>query len=228
MTTLAPSPPATSQPDYESGGVPLLSTLPESTVADSTTTPPPHFWASPLTAEQLRLALLPTKRTARTPLPRSKLEAPKNIITTDLARLQRVADEEAYRAAVLEKRYGVARGAGALSEEEMLAYAKMISLERLEFEVRVDAGAENEGFEDEDEMQRALRLSLEEIRVEEAAPEGEVESWPTLREAEEEVRRRNVGATPGVEMDGDGEFSRQTELAVRASLEVERAIECEA
>ena len=71
-------------------------------------------------------------------------------------------------------------------------------------------------------------MSLEEIRVEEAAPEGEVESWPTLREAEEEVRRRNVGATPGVEMDGDGEFSRQTELAVRASLEVERAIECEA
>lgn len=218
MTTLAPSLSASSQPDYESASVPLPSTDPESTPADSTTTPPPHFWATPLTAEQLRLALLPTKRTARTPFPRPKLEAPKNIITTDLARLQRVADEEAYRAAVLEKRYGVVSGAGALSEEEMLEYAKMISRERWEFEIRVDAEAENGAVEDEDQMQRGL--GSEEIRVE----EGEVESWPTLREAEEEVKRRNVGVTPEVEVDADLEFARQTELAVRASLLEEGAM----
>ena len=85
----------------------------------------------------------------------------------ETARLQ--AEEDLKRAVEEERRYGLIRGAKGLSEEEMVAYAQMISRETFEQEVPPAKSAtppEHEDYSEDEELRRALELSERDLRAE--------------------------------------------------------------
>jgi WD40 repeat protein len=121
----------------------------------------------------------------------------REVIQSDELALRRERGLKQKEAEELEKRYGIATGMDALNEEEMLAYARMISQEAFEAESSTrnsegagsvtDSSSSNnntvtpDGFtvqnsEDAD-LELALRLSLQEVEVSEMEPAEEGADW---------------------------------------------------
>ncbi|KAI5849233.1 hypothetical protein BZA05DRAFT_375515 [Tricharina praecox] len=122
----------------------------------------------------------------------------RDVIVGDSLALQKERELEWRAAEELEKRYGIGIGHAALSEEEMLAYASMVSQETFERESsnRSDVGSSLSGRssqtitpegslrsfsheEGDDDFQRALRLSLQDVEVSKMEDPGpaEEELW---------------------------------------------------
>ncbi|KAG0131024.1 hypothetical protein HOY82DRAFT_519830 [Tuber indicum] len=123
----------------------------------------------------------------------------KSIIKSDSKSLLKERERKNKERTELEKRYGISSGSAALSEEEMLEYARMISMETYEIEGgssiesgnnsntitprdssgatgshRTTRGVEDTKGEIEDlELAQALRLSLERARMETPAVPGD-------------------------------------------------------
>jgi hypothetical protein len=108
----------------------------------------------------------------------------REVIQSDELALRREREQKRKEAEELEKRYGIATGTDALNEEEMLAYARMISQETFEAESSTrnsEAASSNDTItpegsittprdpEDAD-LELALRLSLQEVEVSEMQP----------------------------------------------------------
>jgi len=121
----------------------------------------------------------------RTPYWNNSKAGVRDVIYGDSLALQKERERERQEAEELEKRYGIASGYAALSEEEMLAYAGMISQETFERESssRSEVGSSLSGrssetitpegsigslsYGEDDDFQRALRLSLQDIEASE-------------------------------------------------------------
>lgn len=141
-------------------------------------------------------------------------------------------EEQSRVADALERRFGVGRGAAAMSEEDMLAYASMISQEAF----ATERGASPE---EDEELQSALRESL---RGEEEEEEGayrfsepQYEAWsstPGSLSPAKSPRKRggwekmplfddSWGQEDGLDEVVDQGFEDDLEMAIRLSLEEE-------
>jgi hypothetical protein len=126
---------------------------------------------------------------------RSK-DAAREVIQADELALQLERDRQYRKAILLEKRYGIGSGSGALNDEEMLAYASMISAESFAMQRKGNSSSTptiptcndsipNEGSPSkitshpESDLERALRESLKDVQTSDMAARASGEEMRT-------------------------------------------------